>query len=108
VRVWSMCVRVRVCARVWSMCVCVRVWSMCVCVRDIRGHSEHPVAFMGGRVCDDVTALGRRPLPIGCSGGRGVLQMERHLLGDEGVQVDVVETVPTVTTRLRSGGAVAC
>lgn len=65
-----------------------------------RDGSDHPIAFVGGRVCDDITALGRAPLP------GAVVQVERHLLCDEGVQVDVVEAVPT--TARGGGGAQVC
>lgn len=52
---------------------------------------------MGGRVCNDITTLGGAPL------AGAVVQVERHLLSDEGVQVDVVETVSTTP----GGGACA-
>jgi len=50
---------------------------------------------MGRWVCDDVTTGGRASLAI----GRG-FQMKCHLLGDEGVEVHVVKTVPTPTEGL--------
>lgn len=47
---------------------------------------------MGGWVCDDVTAGGGASFTI----GRGI-QMAGHLLGDEGVEVHVVQTIPAAT-----------
>lgn len=57
--------------------------------------SEHPVTFMSGWVCDNITTGGRASFTI----GRGI-QMKCHLLSNEGVEVNVVKTVPTTTEGL--------
>lgn len=46
-------------------------------------------------VCDDITTGGRASFTIGCG-----IQMERHLLSNEGVEVHVMETIPTATEGL--------
>lgn len=43
---------------------------------------------MGWRVCDDVCALDRAPLPGACAA-----KVESHFLGYESVQVHVVQSV---------------
>lgn len=50
---------------------------------------------MSWRVCDDVTAGSRASFTIGCG-----IQMECHLLSDEGVEVHVMKTIPTTTEGL--------
>ncbi len=50
---------------------------------------------MSGRVCYDIIALGGASFPS------SVVEVERHLLGNESVEVHVVETVSAAT----GGGA---
>ena len=50
--------------------------------------SEHSVTFVGGGVCDDVGTLGGAAFP-----GAAVIQVQRHLLRYESVQVHIVQSV---------------
>ncbi len=50
---------------------------------------------MSGRVCYDIIALGGASFPS------SVVEVERHLLGNESVEVHIVETVSAAT----GGGA---
>lgn len=75
------------------------------------GGSDQPVTFVRRWVRDDVAALGGVPFP-GCpSPGRGGacgVQVQRHFLRDESVQVDVLEAVaPAAAGRYGAGGAAA-
>lgn len=53
--------------------------------------SDHPIAFVSGRVCYDIIALGGASFPS------SVVKVERHLLGNESVEVHVMETVSAAT-----------
>lgn len=59
--------------------------------------SDHPIAFVSGRVCNDIIALGRAAFPI------SVVEVERHLLGNESVEVHIVQAVSATA----GGGASA-
>lgn len=61
--------------------------------------SDHPIAFVSGRVCYDVIALGGASFPS------SVVEVERHLLGNESVEVHIVKAV-SATARSRAGAQV--
>lgn len=71
--------------------------------------SDHSVAFVRRWVCNDITTLGgvSFPGPSPTSRGRACrVQMQRHFLWDESVQVDVLEPVaPASAHRRRAGRA---
>lgn len=68
----------------------------CCCFLFLKS-SDHPIAFVSGRVCYDIIALGGASFPS------SVVEVERHLLSNESVEVHVVETVSAAT----GGGASA-
>lgn len=60
----------------------------CCCCRFLfLKSSDHPIAFVSGRVCYDIIALGGASFPS------SVVEVERHLLSNESVEVHVVEAV---------------
>lgn len=59
--------------------------------------SDHPIAFVSGRVCNDIIALGGASFPV------SVVEVQRHLLGNKSVEVHVVQAVPATA----GGGASA-
>lgn len=50
---------------------------------------------MSGWVCDNITTWGRTSFTIACG-----IQMECHLLSNEGVEVHIMKTIPTTTEGL--------
>lgn len=59
--------------------------------------SDHPIAFVSGRVCNDIIALGGAAFPI------SIVEVESHLLGNESVEVHIVQAVSATA----GGGASA-